>query len=183
LAVVFIGIICRLLDLGFAFFGVLLSAVGAAGVYATKLRGLRELKRSHDWDSTTGEVIVSGILKGSPHYRGKRLYTDALCLGYTYVVAGKEYRGEHVGLGGMPIGICYSSQAQGELARKYPVGSTPRVYYDPKNPENCCLERVAEGSRGGYFGLVGLLALGLVLIAVDIYQFLRHVPAFQHAFG
>ena len=63
---------------------------------------------------------------------------------YRYTVAGRHYKGRRIGLTG-EIYCNHSNRADRLLAR-YHAGATVRVWYDPRDPADACLERTAEGA-------------------------------------
>lgn len=54
---------------------------------------------------------------------------------YTFSVQGKSYQGSRVSLGDV------SGRFAEEAVRRYPVGATVTIYYDPNDPGNCVIER------------------------------------------
>lgn len=113
------------------------------------------------WHAVPGEILGSEVKR---HRRGRSTTYEAR-IRYRYHVAGQSYESSAIVIGGEVRAS--RSRAQARVG-KYPVGSTPDVFYDPKNPAEACLERVHEGSwvelLGGGVGIVlGLLFLFGVL--------------------
>ena len=140
--------------------GTLLILVGA-GVVIHSVRMSRKVEAAQLWPSVKGLVTTSVVKRSG----GKnRVYRAKIR--YTYSVAGFEFEGRRLALGG-ELDTSNRGRAEARCA-KYPEGSEPDVYYDPSNPKDACLERVQEGKGftmliAGVFAAVGAaMLLGFV---------------------
>lgn len=76
---------------------------------------------------------------------------------YHYFVKGTEYHNNMIGFGWSQF---YTEDAARESLKKYPVGSSIPVSYDPASPSRACLEPAEPGSSTLLFMIVGgVLAL------------------------
>ena len=92
---------------------------------------------------------------------------------YTFEVDGKEFQGTRVtSVRGGTLGDRSSVE---EKLRKYPMGQSVTVSYNPIDPEQCLLE---PGSWGGF---LMLFALSLFLIAISCAMlFVAWSPKYSH---
>jgi len=103
-----------------------------------------QVKCSHSWSRTKGEVLesevvrdVSGDVQGATRTFGARLR-------YQYIVDGQKFECGTLCVGGeLNTG---SRQRAQDRCDQYPVGSQVDVYYNPKNPRKACLEQRGEGA-------------------------------------
>jgi len=104
-----------------------------------------------------------------------RNYAEIL---YSFTVGARTYRGNRVSLAKDPD----SAEVVATLKR-YPKGKTVPVYYNPKNPDDCILERDDKGNIGlawkAVASLVGFILAGFVALTVGA-DWLRGVVANQH---
>lgn len=82
-----------------------------------------------DWLHTKGTVLSSTV---QVRQQGAARREVPLVL-YAYQVNGQKYRGERIRCSGHLVGH--------EVASRYPAGARVDVYYDPRDPSVCALER------------------------------------------
>ena len=76
-------------------------------------------------------------------------------LRYEFQVEGKTYSGSRVDLA-----VEHGDSEVAQTLRRYPQGKIVPVYYDPKDPAQCVLERLDPAKlRGGWLAVAVLLAL------------------------
>ena len=95
------------------------------------------LKQAQAWPSVTGTIVKSGVesyseLVGKTH---STLYRPAL--EYSYLVHGREYRGNQIKLG---LAVSGNESYAQKVAGKYREGDSVEVHYDPANPGSAALE-------------------------------------------
>jgi len=90
------------------------------------------------WPSVKGEIRYSGV----EDVRGDDDISYNAAVQYNYVVDGKPHVGNRIMYGPTTFSNQWDAQ---KLCDKYPVGSTVDVYYDPKKPGRCVLERKVAG--------------------------------------
>jgi len=81
---------------------------------------------------------------------------------YSFVVRGQQYISDRVALGGT-MRASVNRGVPGfmkKILEKYPVSASVQVYYNPRNPSECALERRASG-----MWLVLLVAVGFIAAA------------------
>ena len=94
-------------------------------------------QRSKSWPSVQGTVTESGVeYKRKQSRRGFSHYEAVVR--YNFMVNGLRYSGSRVSFAST---IHLTESAAKEEAGKYPVNSTPMVFYDPSNPSCCALEQ------------------------------------------
>ena len=115
-------------------------------------------RASRSWPTVSGTVLASEVRRyGVTESAGRRYYPAVT---YRYEVDGRTYSGKRMYFD--EVGSTESWAA--ELARKYPVGSTVPVYYDPASPERALLEPRRSGSYN--YGCIGcsFIALGIFFV-------------------
>jgi hypothetical protein len=110
------------------------------------------VRRSGAWPSTLGEVVRSEVVRTQGGAWDSRQRTYEARVEYRYEVAGREFRGTTIDLGGT-VHTSLPRHAEKRCAT-YPVGIRTLVYYDPARPERACLERTGGGPL--FFGAVGV---------------------------
>lgn len=117
-------------------------------------RTLRRANSARDWPKVDGDITASYIheSKGS---KGKTMYRPVVK--YAYMVEGKPLVGERVRFGAA-VSTSWRSPAD-RVVGAYPMGRPCRVYYDPENPAEACLEPGAGGIHYFVTGIGYLLAL------------------------
>jgi hypothetical protein len=103
---------------------------------------LLELRRASTWSTAVGRVMRSDT-QARRHYSAGEATTVTTVprVEYEFSVGGRTWRGDRIGIGEDTGGA--NTEA---TLRRYPVGATVSVYYDPADPANCVLER--EGPKG-----------------------------------
>jgi hypothetical protein len=101
-----------------------------------------KMHRAKAWLQTQGKITRSQLAVRRPP-AGSEIGTavNVPDIAYAFSVAGQSYRGQRVSLGDI------SGSFAEEAVRRYPVGAKVTVYYDPRDPTDCVLERglVAAG--------------------------------------
>ncbi len=124
----------------------------------------RLAEKSRTWPATTGTITRSEFGSKSsqvgPSRTPNRIYNAHI--EYRYMVGKKVYLGKTICAGG-ELNTSFKQRAEDRSA-KYPKGSNVPVYYNPSNPQMCCLERRGEMTvfgllMGGAMSLFGLLIL------------------------
>ena len=129
-----------------------------------------ELHRSKAWAQTAGRIVHSRLETRRHHFQGEpETIENVPVVEYEFNVGAVKYLGSRIGIGDDSGG----ANAEATLER-YTEGATVPVYYDPKDPRNCVLERTgpfagrsAEGGSAAkpsmlrvIAGLAGLAAFG-----------------------
>jgi len=131
------------------------------------LRAKRVAKIMHTFPSVPGEVIESSL---STRYSKSGTYYTAN-IKYAYTVNGKAYKSVNILPGRMPETI-YLEQTKAWVAA-YPVGRQIEVFYDPKRPRTCVVERQASHvavDAGWTMGLgFFLVAMSLAMMYVIVF--------------
>jgi hypothetical protein len=113
-------------------------------------------RASAAWPSVEGKITCSNAVDRTVGVKPK----FEVNIAYTYTVDGREYTGSRV---------CFAdSTGSGESAvravvDRYPMNSTPQVFYDPANPAQSVLE--AGASRGAII----LLAIPVLMLFAGAY--------------
>lgn len=141
--------------------------IGGIGYMVWIFLKQRLVAGSQTWPAATGTITRSEMGVDSsqtgPSRTANRTY--AARIEYRYMVGPKVYAGKTICLGGV-LNSSFKGRAEDRLA-KYPEGTTVAIYYNPENPEVCCLERRGEIALFGY--LIGAgLALFAALILLDV---------------
>ncbi len=113
-------------------------------------------RASRSWPTVSGTVLASEVRHYGITESARRRYYPAVT--YRYEVDGRTYSGKRMYFDE----VASTESWAAELARKYPVGSTAPVYYDPADPECALLEPRLSGSFN--YG-----CLGFSLIAVGVF--------------
>jgi len=147
--------------------GLIFAAVGI-GVLIWGVMTVKNAYASSSWPTTTGKIVESRVdhRRSSSGSRSSSSTTYHAEIGYTYTVDGNTYDGDRVSFG--EYGSSNSSHAR-SVVRRYPVGQSVEVCYDPADPTSACLEAGVSWSTwflpgfGAAFGVVGggLLVGGL----------------------
>lgn len=143
-------------------FVVLFFGGGGGYLLYVSLSAKKKAQASQNWPTTQGRVASSEI-KRVVHHDSHGTHTSLqLAIQYDYTVDGIPYVGDKYTIGPIAKGI-NPSKVQETLDR-YPAGATVTVYYNPKNPQEACLERVAPLSNL-------TLIIGIVLLAIMLCSF------------
>lgn len=139
--------------------GLIFAAVGV-GVLIWGVMTVGNAYASESWPTTTGEIVESRVDRrrssgGSNRSSSTTYHAE---IGYTYTVDGTTYDGDRVNFG--EYGSSNSSHAR-SVVRRYPVGQSVEVRYDPADPATSCLEAGMSLSTwfvpgfGALFAVVG----------------------------
>lgn len=117
------------------------------------------------WTEAKGTIIESKVVGTNRSKSGtssKKMFKVGVT--YDYEVGGQVHRGDQLGF----METRYSSQSRvAEEVKKYPVGETVTVYYNPADPQEACLDRSAGLvpwlMMGG--GVLGMLVGGKLLMS------------------
>ena len=124
---------------GAAFFLPMAIIFAILGIYER-----RKAAASENWPSVTGTVVAIDMARHANVGKfTQQIESYDVKVQYTYVVNGQLYWGKKIGLESLP----QQSWSAQETMRRYAVGSTPLVYYDPNNPSEALLERGYSGGE------------------------------------
>ncbi len=95
-----------------------------------------KIHRAKNWLQVQGRIARSKLAVRRPP-EGNEIGTavNVPDVAYTFSVRGQSYQGKRVSLGDI------SGRFAEEAVRRYPVGATVAVFYDPNDPTDCVLER------------------------------------------
>lgn len=115
-----------------------LAILGGLGYYLYKRnqQSMAYRQSTQTWQSTTGTVVMSSVQRK----RTGRSYSNYPVVVYLYQVNGQQYQSQRIKAGEQFLNVRLSGQAEATV-RKYPIGSTATVYYNPANPAESVLER------------------------------------------
>ena len=121
-----------------------------------------EAKQAAGWSQTSAHILMSRVEARHHKFGGDTTtVTNVPVVQYEFMADGRKWHGNRISIGEDSGG----ANTEATLAR-YPKGSTVTVYYDPKNPEHCVLERdIPKGMGKG----CALMAGGLIAAIVAIY--------------
>ena len=108
--------------------GILSAAIGA---YGTNL--IQEAEATKDWPTVQGKIVTSEVRPGEADASSRPLVR------FQYAIRGTIYRSEQYRQDS--VGRAMKKAAAEELVKRYPVGATVQVHYDPANPVNSVLEQ------------------------------------------
>ena len=149
-----------------------LAGVGIA-VYGTGT--VIDAYKSTDWPQADGSVTASGVEMKSDATDGRtRALRYSPAVSYSYDVDGRTYSLDRLGFTRVWTGD--ESDAQ-SIVRRYPVGQTVTVYYDPGDPSMAVL--FPGVSLNSMLGLLFGLAM-IAIMTVAMYVFNRF---FAHKLG
>ena len=146
-------------DGGF-FWGTLMVAFGAAGVYLS-VDPMIERVRANSWLTTPGRVIESKLVQ-RPHVKGETLYVCEVT--YEFVVNGTRHIGIRIGPGRWEF-------ISGVVARKaiegFTRGTAVTVHYNPTDPDKSFAQlTLPPGTILRLVGSTVFLVLGLLLLGI-----------------
>ena len=132
---------------------------------------LIEQRQAQSWTQTSGRIVCSQVETRRHRFQGEaETVKNVPAVEYEFKVGERTVRGVRIGIGDDAGG----ANIEATLAR-YPIGATVTVYYDPRDPTRCVLERGGpQGITAG--GCVGGLAL-LAVFAGTIYWLVTRGPA------
>jgi hypothetical protein len=129
----------------------------AVMLIALIINGVLKVRQAKDWSQAQGRVTRSRMASRSPPAGSSIGTTENVPdVAYSFTVRGKNYQGNRVSLGNI------SGRFADEALKRYPVGATVAVYYDPADPDSNVLERdapkgIVKGCGGviAFFGVIG----------------------------
>jgi hypothetical protein len=137
---------------------VLLVPIGITALVAREKLG--RVQQAAGWKSVQGKVIESQVSDSVSDSRVKnKLFENMPRVRYAFTANGREFTGERISFGDDTGG----ANTQATLSR-YPVGKEVTVYFNPRDPEDCVLEREAPKAMLG--GCLGMVAFGIVAVIV-----------------
>ena len=144
---------------------------------------LIELRQAQSWLPATGRILSAGIETRRHQFQGEpETVKNVPAVKYEFKVGARTVDGTRVSIGdeiGLDIDV---------TLKRYPVGATVTVYYDPRDPTKCVLERDLTQDLNDHgltkhdlmSGCVGGLAL-LATVAGAIYVLATYGPDFVRA--
>lgn len=144
--------------------------IGAIMAIQDGLRAKRVAKTMHTFPSVPGEVIESKVNFTVSKYGVKRFFPY---IEYRYEANSKSYKSINVLPGQFTESL--DEQWAKNWVDAYPVGRSIEVFYDPKNPKICVVERQgahvpkdAGGTiwMGLFLGAIGLWVLWMVFTRI-----------------
>jgi len=127
------------------------------------INGRLKSKKAQSWPVVNGRVISSEVEED--RYRsttGKATISYVPDISYEYNVNGKDYTGKTVIFGT----TTYDYLTASRISEKFAPESTPRVYYNPANPQDSVLlPQATEGMRSlipGIFFIVTGIIIGMM---------------------
>lgn len=121
------------------------------------LNGFLKVRQARGWAQAQGRITRSRMASRSPPAGNEIGRTENVPdVTYSFSVRGRNYQGNRVSLGNI------SGPFADEALKRYPVGATVTVYYDPADPDSNVLERdapkgIVKGCGGviAFFGVIG----------------------------
>lgn len=119
--------------------------------------GMVKAVLAQSYPETRGEVVHSELERHS----GEDGYTYGADIHFTYEVEGQRFTNEEYA-----YGAWNNSDSSGarKMLRKYPVGKTVRVYYNPSDPSDAVLERGVQGMHA--FMLMFMAPFNVVMLGL-----------------
>jgi hypothetical protein len=147
---------------------------------------LIELRQAKSWVATTGRILSSGVETRRRHFQNEpEELKDVPAVKYEFKVGGRTIDGTRVSIGDEG-GLDMEA-----VLRRYPAGAEITVYYDPRDPTRCVLERdftqdlkdhnltKRDVTSGCLRGIAMLAAIGVAIWGLAAYgpDFVRaHFP-------
>jgi hypothetical protein len=114
---------------------------------ATKLI---QARRAADWPQTTGKILKAGMVAKHHKFSGEATtVTNVPVVEYEFTANGSSWRGSRISIGEDTGGA--NSEA---TLKRYAAGTSVTVFYDPKDPSNCVLEREIPKGFGKGCGII-----------------------------
>ena len=123
----------------------------------------QRVRRAESWTEGQAVITKSKVMVKRHQFGGEATkVTNTAFVAYDFVVGSQPFHGTRITLGFAP------SDRVDETLKRYPVGATVPVFYDPSHPEDCVLERKPPVSLGCIWGgtIVAILIYGAVLLAI-----------------
>ena len=121
------------------------------------------VRRAEKWEEGQAHITKSRVTVKRHQFAGEATQvTNKATIAYDFSVGSQLFHGNRISLGFAP------ADEVNVTLKRYPVGATVPVFYDPANPEECVLERKPPASLGCIWGgaIVVLLIYGLVLFSI-----------------
>lgn len=122
---------------------------------------------SRQWPSVTGKIIRSAVERSPGTYRTSAPSKTAV-IAYRYRTDGKVYSSDRVLWGNTTYHFGFNEPEQ--LKRRYPVGKTVSVYYNPADPAQAVLERRARVLDSGLVGFSSFVLLLQIIFLMHLRQ-------------
>lgn len=143
---------------------VLSIAAFPALVVAAAVYQYMEVAKAARWPSAKGRIVTSTSMartvRSGAGADDMQTRTFAK-IEYQFSVAGREYRGSRVG-----IGEDTGNHQVAETIAKYPPGKEVTVYYNPRRPRECVLERNTPPGLWRGFAVILLVLAGIIAVGV-----------------
>ncbi|MCX7028461.1 MAG: DUF3592 domain-containing protein [Spirochaetes bacterium] len=157
-------------------FGAFMCVVGA-GLGFGGFQSRKKSKTAAAWPTVPGTITSAEVethrssgMSSKGHSTTRVSYEPVVK--YSYSVEGKEFKGKNIGLTTVSTGKGAAEK------RIEALTSNPKlkVYYNPNDPKEACLDPKAGGSIGMFVIGAALLLLGIVVLAnatmlVEIFSF------------
>lgn len=145
--------------------GILL-IVGCVISFVIGMDAQRDVMVATEWQSVGGAILKSELIVDKLTYPEQYTpyYPKIL---YTYQVDGKEYSCDNIVFGGVTSGK--HSKMYERYVERYPIGSSVRVYYNPKEPENAVLEPQETWGFKKYYILASFLAVCGIFFVINYF--------------
>ncbi len=137
--------------------------IGMGSIVSSRVPTAR-VARSRSWLIANGATTRSEVVR--ERTRNNIIYKAVI--EYAYSVNGRDCHSSKLSIGG-DLNTSAGSRAERRCAR-YPIGGELQVFYDPKDPSSCCLERRADtaplltwiGAGAGALALSAAVHLGFI---------------------
>lgn len=131
-------------------------------VFATLVK-LREVRRASAWTRGSAEIVKCELVPAtvSGTNRASKV-VNRPSVAYEFSVGLKKFRGTRISIGE----IAGNDPRIPEILKRYKVGARVPVYYDPRNPGECALERDLPPGFGSIWILAGAIAIVLLAVAL-----------------
>lgn len=152
------------------FFAIIFLGLGILMVVMNR-KNQKRADASTTWPSTQGRIIQAEVHEGESVLdefgQSKTIFYPKVK--YEYQAQGIMHTGQKLSFGGSETFANYQD-AKGRIAALTP-GSLVHVYYDPSNPDNAVLDRIAKKSSyviilGSFFIALGLCVLLSILVMI-----------------
>lgn len=127
--------------------------------------GLRGSLRTVGWRRTTGTVVRSDVLDGTPVVLVQARRARRFDVTVEYEAAGVRYATSRISALGRPEDLFYAGRTLRRMRRRFAPGARVAVHYDPAAPGDALLLRVEWGklALGSLFTLLFGAAVPLIL--------------------
>jgi hypothetical protein len=121
------------------------------------------VRRAEKWEEGQAHITKSRVMVKRHQFAGEATQvTNKASVAYDFSVGSQLFHGNRISVGFAP------ADEVNVTLKRYPVGTTVPVFYDPANPEECVLERKPPASLGCIWGgaIVVLLIYGAVIFSI-----------------